>query len=116
MKFSVFLICIACAMSLILGYVVYSVAGNQEYDVLSGFIGAFSFMITLIPLMGISFSTKRLTVNLKVLSSIAFTAMVGVNFTFAALEIVMPYYPVTIALIALVYIAIMYIINSTKQF
>ena len=116
MKLNPFLTVIAVVLSLLGGYLVYTVADGQQYDYVAGIGGAVCFATSLIPAVAIRFKTTALNVNLKVLSVIALLIMGISQLCFAFREIDIPYYIIVNGIIVCLYLAAMYAINSTKQY
>lgn len=115
MKVNVVLTVLSVVISLLLGYAVYSVAGIDPKALLAGICSAACFMCTLIPAFGIRYETMGMSVNLRVLSMVAFVVMLISHFSFAAILIKMPYYIIVNGLIICIYFGVAYSINSTKQ-
>ena len=116
MKLNPFLTLIAVVLSLLGGYLVYTVADGQQYDYVAGIGGAVCFATSLIPAVAMRFKTTALNVNLKVLSVVALLIMGISQLYFAFREIDIPYYIVVNGIIVCLYLTAMYAINSTKQY
>lgn len=116
MKVNIVLTILSVAISALLGYAVYSVAGIDPNASLSGICSIVCFMGTLVPAFGLKYKTRALSVNLRALSLVAFVVMLICHFSFASIWIKMPYYLIVSGLILCVYIGIAYVINSTKQY
>lgn len=108
MKVNIFFICIGTLIALLLGYLAFYVAEDKENDVICGVCSALCFICTLIPILGISHKSTRISINLRVLSVVFFLLFVVSHFYFAVYGVRMPYYVIVNALILLVYMAIYY--------
>lgn len=116
MKVNYVLAILSLAVSALLGYAFYSVAGIDPNALLAGVFSTVCFIITLIPAFGIHYDTSALSVNLRVLSLVAFCIMLISHFSFAAILVKMPYYIIINGLVICVYLGIAYSIYSTKQY
>ena len=116
MKVNSVLCALAVVVAVLLGYTVYAVAGIDPNAVVAGIFSTICFIATLVPAFGLKYETRALSVNLRVLSLVAFVAMLISHFAFAAIWIKMPYYYIVNGLILCIYIGIAYSINSTKQY
>lgn len=116
MKVNPILCALAVVVAALLGYTVYAVAGIDPNAVVAGVFSTICFMATLVPAFGFKYETQSMSVNLRILSIVAFVVMLISHFAFAAIWIKMPYYLIVNGLILCVYIGIAYSINSIKQY
>ena len=105
LHFSISLICVSAIAALLLGYWVFVVAEGTENDCVAGITSSICFLVTLIPILGISHKSAPINVNLKVLSIVFGGLMLVTQFCFAGLGIRMPYYVIVSGLLLLVYLA-----------
>lgn len=108
MKANVFLFVLSVAVSALLGYLVYSVAGVDPNALLAGLFSTLCFICTLIPAFGFRYKTHALSVNLRTLSIVAFVIMLFFHIAFAAIVIKMPYYLIVNGIILCLYLGIAY--------
>lgn len=116
MKVNYVLLLLTIVVSVLMGYLVYSVAGIDPNALLAGIISTVCFICTLIPAFAMKYETRALSVNLRTLSMVVFILMLIIHLAFAAILIKMPYYIIINGLILCVYFGIAYSINSTKQY
>ena len=116
MKVNPVLCTLAVVVAALLGYTVYAVAGIDPNAVVAGIFSTICFIATLAPAFGFKYGTQSMSVNLRVLSLVAFVVVLISHFAFAAIWIKMPYYFIVNGLILCIYIGIAYSINSTKQY
>lgn len=114
MRINIVLSVIATALSCLIGYLAYNVAEGQEGDVVCGIASTICFAVTLVPLLGAQAESTKLTINIKVLSSMFFIAFLISHFSFAAICIKMPYYIITNGILLLIYAAILYKMQQIK--
>ena len=112
MKANVFFVCISTLIALLLAYLAYHIAEGKENDIVCGVCSALCFICTLIPVLGMSHKSPRISVNLRVLSIVFFLLFVVSHFCFAACGVRMPYYVIVNAILLLVYMAIYYSIGK----
>ena len=116
MRINSILTLLTIVVSILMGYLVYSIAGIDPNALLAGFCSTLCFICTLVPAFGIKYETRALSVNLRVLSFVAFLLMLISHITFAAISIEMPYYFIINGILLSIYLGIAYSINSTKHF
>ncbi len=114
MKLNIFLACIGIFTALLLGYWAFSVAQKQENDLLCGVCSVICFSSTLIPMLAIDFDSTRITIDIRVLSTLFFMAFAISHFCFANLGVIMPYYVVANGLLLLIFFMFLYVIGKTK--
>lgn len=105
LQYSTLLICVSVIAALLLGYWVFAVAEGTENDNVAGITSSICFLVTLIPILGISHKSAPINVNLKVLSIVFGGLMLVTHFCFAGFGIRMPYYVLVSGLLLLVYLA-----------
>lgn len=115
MKINSVLSIIATALSCLIGYLVYNVAEGQDGDIVCGIASTICFTTTLIPLMGAETESTKLTINIKVMSSIFLIAFLISHFSFAAICIKIAYYIITNGILLLIYAAILYKMQQIKN-
>ncbi len=109
---NVILSLLAVLFSALLGFWVYSVAKGDDNDLMAGIVSFVCFMVVLIPLMGVHYSTSRLGVNIRVLSIIAFIIFIAVNFIYAACGVSVPSYVIVNGILLIIYLAVFYKMNG----
>lgn len=114
MKANFFLIILSIALAMLLGYLAFNIAEGKEYDIVCGVISSISFIATLLPIMGIDFDNKRISINIKLLSCIFFVFSIIINFCFAFFKLIMPYYIIVNGIILIVFLYVFHKTLNTK--
>lgn len=112
---NLFMSSLAILLSIILGYSTYCVAKGDENDIVCLFVSTICLLATLIPIMGFQYSSTRLGVNIRILCIIFFILFMAINFAFAGLGISMPAYVIINGILLVIYLAILYKINSINN-
>lgn len=112
---NLFMSFLAILLSIILGYSIYSVAKGDENDIVCLFVSSICLLSTLIPIMGYQYSSTRLGVNIRILCVIVFIMFMAINFSFAGFGISMPAYIIANGIVLVIYLAILYKINSINN-
>ena len=115
MKANLFLTFISVMLAALLGYLAFNVANGEENDVICGIGSCICFAATLIPAMGLQYDSGRLSVNIRVLSSIFFVLFVIIHFCYAGFGVKMPYYIIVNDIMLMIYLAIFYKIQGVKN-
>ena len=110
MKANFFLIILSIVLAMLLGYLAFNIAEGKENDIACGVISSISFIATLLPIMGIDFDNKRISINIKLLSCIFFVFSIIINFCFAFFKLIMPYYFIVNGIILIVFL---YVFHKT---
>jgi len=114
MKVNTILLLIACAISLLLGYWVFTVIKGADNDAIMGIGSCVCFLATLIPAIGLRHEEKRLSVNLRVLSILFFVIVLIMQFVFANTKVSTNTYVITSGLVLLIYLAAFYALSKSK--
>lgn len=112
MKVNIFFACISTLLALLLAYWAFSITQGQENDIVCGVCSALCFAGTLVPMLAISHESRRIGVNLQVLSAVFFVIFVISHFCFASFGVKMPYYVIVNGILLLAYIVILHGINK----
>ena len=115
MKVNIFLALMAVAMSCVLGYLFYNVSGSQENATLCGIVTTVTMIATLVPMMAIKVESARVSVNLRILSSIGFFVLFGLNLGYAIFGIVVPYYVIFNAIFFIMFLVGYYNLSRIKN-
>ena len=115
MKANPFLTFISVMLAALLGYLAFNVANGEENDVICGIGSCICFAVTLIPTMGLQYESGRLSVNIRVFSSIFFVLFVISHFCYAGFGVKMPYYIIVNGIMLMIYLAIFYKIQGIKD-
>lgn len=105
---------IAIAVSALIAYGLYSFHNGENKILLSA--GSFVFLsVSLILSIGVNFEQSRTSTNIRVLSGIFFAIALISNLIFNFLSFSEATYIITNGILFLIYILIVYSINSAKQ-
>lgn len=115
MRVNFFLALMAVAMSCVLGYLFYNVCGSHENAMLCGIVTTVTMIATLVPMMAIKVESSRVSVNLRILSSIGFFILFGLNLGYAIFGIVVSYYLIVNALCLIIFIIGYYNLLNIKN-
>lgn len=115
MKINIFLSFIGIALALLIGYLAYYLADDQENNIICGIGSTICFIATLIPSIGINYESSRLGTNVRVFSALFFILFLVSHFTFAGFGVIMPYYLICNAILLIIYLAIFYKIIGIKN-
>ena len=115
MKANLFLTFISIMLAALLGYLAFNVANGEENDVICGIGSCICFAATLIPTMGLQYESGKLSVNIRVFSSIFFVLFVISHFCYAGFGVKMPYYIIVNVIILIIYLSIFYKIQGIKD-
>lgn len=108
MKTNLVLSGIAIVLSLLIGYLVYLVAEGNRYDIVVGIGGAICFAVSLMPAIGMKYESGRLSLNMRVLSLLAFGMFALSNFVFAMVDSKIAYYIIVNGILLCLYIGGLY--------
>ena len=114
MKANLFLTFISIMLAALLGYLAFNVANGEDNDVICGIGSCICFAATLIPTIGLQYDSGRLSVNIRVFSSIFFIVFLISNFCFAGFGVIMPYYIISNGIILVIYLAIIYKMSNIR--
>ncbi len=115
MKPNYFLCMMALLLSFFIAYFVYNIASGEPNDIICGVVSLVCFTATLIPTVGFKYNSRRLGVNLRVLSSIVFIVMLVINVIYASTRIVVPNYMIINGVILILYIISLYRLSKIKE-
>lgn len=115
MKANLFLSFISVMLAALLGHLAFNVANGKENDVICGIGSCICFAATLIPAMGLQYDSGRLSVNIRVFSSIFFVLFAISHFCFAGFGVKMPFYFIVNGIMLMIYLAIFYKIQGVKN-
>lgn len=105
---------VACALSALIAYGLYSYHQGDNKLLLSA--GSFLFLsISMIMAIGVNFDLPRTTTNIRVISSVFFAIAFICNLIFTFINFSIPSYVIINGILLLVYILIAYSINRAKQ-
>jgi uncharacterized membrane protein YgaE (UPF0421/DUF939 family) len=114
MKINLIQSIIAVALGALIAYGLFSFHKGENKQLLA--IGSFIFLaITLLFATGAQFESARTTTNIRALSGLFFTIALISNSIFTFIDFIVPLYVVINGLLLLVFISILYAINSAKQ-
>lgn len=112
MKPNVFLIFIAVAASVLLSYLVFKISEGSQLQWLYCIGSGITFIINLIPLIGIKLTNSRVNVNFRTLSTLFFVVNLVIQIIFAVCEVRDWIYIIISGLILIIYITVFY--NMTR--
>jgi len=115
MKVNVFLTIVSVLLALTIGYLAYHIAIDDDNSVICGFGSSLCFIATLIPVIGLQYTSGRLGINVRVFSALFFVAFVISHFYFALCGVRMPYYFIANSIILLIYLSIFYRLINLKD-
>lgn len=115
MKINIVTAILAVLIAGLIAYMVYYIASGHENDILCGILSFVCLASTLIPMVSLRHEEKRLTVNLKVISSLGFIILFLLNLGFATFGVVMPYYLVIVGVLLIVYVLAYYKLSRIKN-
>lgn len=115
MKVNVFLTVIAVLAGALMGYFAFYVAEGAPNDVLCGIFSSVCFVGTLVPAIGLSYSSERLGANTRILSVLFLIVFMVSHFCFAGCGVKMPYYLIVNGLLLLIYLALIYKMQGLKD-
>ena len=115
MKANVFLTVIGIALSLLISYLVFNIAKDDENSLICGIGSAVCFVATIIPAIGLEYQDKRQGVNSKVLSFLFLVFFLISNFCFAGFGVSMPYYVIVNGLLLVIFLGIFYKIHKLSD-
>lgn len=115
MKINFFVAAICLIAAVLLGYLTYSIAHGDEYDVLCGITSGLCFFSALVPMLAIKSYDSKIKTNLNAVCSLFFFFFLAINICFASLGVVIPYYIILNGLLLLVMVLIIYKIITLKK-
>lgn len=115
MKINNVLSLISLVISILLGYWVYSIAGEDPNSALAGVFATLCFALPLILGIGVSYKTSVVAINQRALAVLFFVVMLVLQFYYANTGISMPYYVLISGILLCVYAIIVYAIIKSKQ-
>ena len=115
MKANLVLTFISVMLAALLGYLAFNVANGEDNNVICGIGSCICFAATLIPTMGLQYESGRLSVNIRVLSSIFFVLFAISHFCFAGFGVKIPFYFIVNGIMLMIYLAIFYKIQGVKN-
>lgn len=115
MKANIFLTLISIVLATLVGYLAYNVASGDENDMICGIGSGICFAATLIPTMGIQYESGRLGTNIRVFSALFFIFFAVSHFCFAGFGVKMPYYAIVNGIMLMIFLAIIYKMQSVKD-
>lgn len=115
MKVNVILSIIAVLIAVLLGYWAYSIAADDVNALICGIGSGICFIVTLLPALGIQYSSKQLGVNIKVLSWLFFLTFVVSHFCFASFGVKMPSYIIVNGILLAIFGAAFYNMKGIKD-
>ena len=115
MKANLFLTFISVMLAALLGYLAFTAANGKDNDVICGIGSCICFAATLIPTMGLQYESVRLSVNIRVFSSIFFVLFVIIHFCYAGFGVKMPYYIIVNGIMLMIYLAFFYKMLGVKN-
>lgn len=117
MKISVFPTLLLLISTAAIGYLAYHIAksNTDPNDILVGVGTGVSVLLTLGCLLGVSMNDRRLNVNLKAWSIIAFIVMAIVNFCFAGFGVNIPYYVIVLTLLLVIHLWVVWKLSAFKN-
>ena len=98
---------LAILMAALVAFFIYSLAEGVKNDVLFGICAFVCFGATLVPAMGLQF-TSRASVNVRVLSGLFLLGFFVVQLFFAWLDASVRYYVIINGLLLLIYLGVLY--------
>ncbi|MBR0268815.1 MAG: hypothetical protein IJQ48_02245 [Prevotella sp.] len=106
MKIKSFPSVLTLIVAAVLAWLAYDIAYDSEssLDVFVAIGTALSVIITLGGAMACQLNNQKVTINFKVWSSMMFVIMLITNFCFAEFGVKMPWYPVVITCLLIVYL------------
>ena len=111
MKINFFVAAICLIAAVLLGYLTYSIAHGDEYDVLCGITSGLCFFSALVPMLATKSYDSKIKTNLNAVCSL----FLAINICFASLGVVIPYYIILNGLLLLVMVLIIYKIITLKK-
>ncbi len=115
MKINIFLCFISVMLASLVGYLAFHIASGNENDFICGIGSSLCFAATLIPSIGLQYTSGRLGVNIRMFSSLFFIIFVISHFCFAGFGIKMPYYIIVNGIILFIYLAVFYKMQGVKN-
>lgn len=115
MKINIFLLAMAAVATALLTYLIHEVSSAETDLNVSLGVAIVSILSTLVPLMSFSNDNKRIQVNLKLISAIAFVAVLIENALFSIIGVANSTYIITCGLTLVVYAVCYYNINRVKD-
>ena len=115
MKANLFLTSNSVMLAALLGYLAFNVANGEDNDVICGIGSCICFAVTLIPTMGLQYESGKLSVNIRVFSSIFFVLFVISHFCYAGFGVKMPYYIIVNGIMLMIYLAFFYKMLGVKN-
>jgi len=110
MKISVFPILLLIIVTVAIGYLAYDMASahSDPNKLLVGIGTGLSVLLTLGCVLVISLKNRRMNINMKAWSGVAFIVVAVVNLCFAGFGVSMPYYLIVIALLLVIHLWVVY--------
>ena len=110
MKISVFPTILLIIATIAIGYLAYDMAHTHSdtNDIIVGVGTGISILLTLGCVIGISLKDRRMNINMKAWSGVAFIVLIVVNLCFAGFGVAMPYYIIAIALLLVIHLLVVY--------
>lgn len=119
MKISLFPTLLLIITTTAIGYLTYDIAHGHfdSNDMIVGIGTGISVLLTLGCLLGLSLKDKRLNMNMKAWSCVAFIIVAFANVCFAVFGVVMPFYVIVLALLLVVHLWVIHkLVVEQKKF
>lgn len=115
MKLNGFLLLMALALAALLGYLDYTICGNDPHAVI-GWVVTFIVMASvLVPLIGLNHESRRISVNVKTMCTAMTFVFLVLNVIYAVVGIRMPSYVIINAIILILYLIGLYKLIQIKD-
>lgn len=97
------------------GFFAFYVAEGAPNNMLCCIFSSACFVATLVPAIGLSYSSEQLDVNTRILSVLFLMVFMVSHFCFAGWGVKMPYYLIVNGLLLLIYLALIYKTQDMKN-
>ena len=117
MKISIFPTLLLIIAAVAISYLAYDMAHTHSdpNEIIVGVGTGISTLMTLGCLLGLSLKDRRLNINMKAWSIVAFVVVAIVNLCYAGLGVSLPYYIIVITLLMVVHLWVVYKLKSEQD-
>ena len=117
MKISWFYAFLSLIVASALAWLAYDIANNEEnnLDIFVAIGTGITVLITLGGAIALRLENPRVSINQKVWSGVMFVVMLIANFCFAGFGVKIPWYPVVIACLLVIYLGVARSITNVKE-
>ncbi|MDE5868853.1 MAG: hypothetical protein K2H18_01355 [Muribaculaceae bacterium] len=104
MKINGFLSLMAFLLAVLIGYLVYTICGEDPNSVIGWIVTSITMLGTLVPLIGLQYTSPRISLNIKALTTTMAILFLAINIIYAVIGIRMPSYVIINSILLVLYL------------